>query len=53
MKNARRNLVQASNGMTRQALQAAQYIEFTGRGVLSDNQKPGLFARFWNWIWPF
>jgi flagellar L-ring protein precursor FlgH len=28
-------------------------IEFTGRGVLSDNQKPGLFARFWNWIWPF
>jgi flagellar L-ring protein precursor FlgH len=28
-------------------------IEFTGRGVLTDNQKPGLFARFWNWIWPF
>jgi flagellar L-ring protein FlgH len=28
-------------------------IEFTGRGVLSDNQKPGLLARFWNWIWPF
>jgi flagellar L-ring protein precursor FlgH len=28
-------------------------IEFTGRGVLTDNQKPGLLARFWNWIWPF
>ena len=28
-------------------------IEFTGRGVLSDNQKPGAIARFWNWIWPF
>jgi flagellar L-ring protein precursor FlgH len=28
-------------------------IEFTGRGVLTDNQKPGLIARFFNWIWPF
>lgn len=28
-------------------------IEFTGRGVLSDNQKPGLLTRFFNWIWPF
>jgi flagellar L-ring protein precursor FlgH len=28
-------------------------IEFTGRGVLSDNQKPGVLARFFNWIWPF
>ncbi|MBE2252151.1 MAG: flagellar basal body L-ring protein FlgH [Myxococcus sp.] len=27
-------------------------IEFTGRGVLSDNQKPGLLTRFFNWIWP-
>jgi flagellar L-ring protein precursor FlgH len=28
-------------------------IEFTGRGVLTDNQQPGLLARFWHWIWPF
>ena len=28
-------------------------IEFTGRGVLSDNQKPGLLTRFFNWVWPF
>lgn len=28
-------------------------IEFTGRGVLSDGQKPGVLARFWGWIWPF
>lgn len=28
-------------------------IEFTGRGVISDNQKPGLLTRFFNWVWPF
>ena len=28
-------------------------IEFTGRGVLTDNQKPGILARFFSWIWPF
>jgi flagellar L-ring protein precursor FlgH len=28
-------------------------IEFTGRGVLTENQKPGILARFWSWIWPF
>lgn len=27
-------------------------IEFTGRGVLSDAQKPGLLTRFWNWLAP-
>jgi flagellar L-ring protein FlgH len=28
-------------------------IEFVGRGVLSDNQKPGWFSRMLGWIWPF
>jgi flagellar L-ring protein precursor FlgH len=28
-------------------------IEFTGRGVLSDNQHQGLVSRFFHWIWPF
>lgn len=28
-------------------------IEFTGRGDLSDQQRQGLFARFWSRIWPF
>ncbi len=27
-------------------------IEFTGRGVLSDNQRPGFFSRLWNWLSP-
>lgn len=28
-------------------------IEFTGRGVLTDNQQQGFLARFFGWIWPF
>jgi flagellar L-ring protein precursor FlgH len=28
-------------------------IEFTGRGVLSDNQQRGWFSRYFGWIWPF
>ena len=28
-------------------------IEFVGRGVLSENEKPGWFSRFLNKIWPF
>jgi flagellar L-ring protein precursor FlgH len=28
-------------------------IEFTGRGVLSDNQRPGFLARMFSKIWPF
>lgn len=28
-------------------------IEFTGRGVLSDNQRQGWFSRYLGWIWPF
>jgi flagellar L-ring protein precursor FlgH len=28
-------------------------IEFTGRGVLTENQRQGWLARYFAWIWPF
>ena len=28
-------------------------IEFTGRGVLTENQRQGFIQKFWGWIWPF
>jgi flagellar L-ring protein precursor FlgH len=28
-------------------------IEFTGRGVITDNQKQGWLSRYLGWIWPF
>ena len=28
-------------------------IEFTGRGVMTDNQNQGILSRFFSWIWPF
>ena len=28
-------------------------IEFTGRGILSDNQKQGWLSHYFGWIWPF
>jgi flagellar L-ring protein precursor FlgH len=28
-------------------------IEFTGRGVLTDNQRQGWASRWFGWIWPF
>ncbi|HEX7596769.1 MAG TPA: flagellar basal body L-ring protein FlgH [Polyangia bacterium] len=28
-------------------------IEFVGRGVLSDNQKPSWLSRYLGWLWPF
>lgn len=28
-------------------------IEFTGRGVLTDNQRQGWFSRLLAWVWPF
>lgn len=32
---------------------AESRIEYTGRGVMADIQRPGLVARALNWIWPF
>ena len=34
-------------------LVAEAQIEFVGRGVLSDNQKPGWMSRALGWLWPF
>jgi len=28
-------------------------IEFTGRGVITDQQRQGWFARYFGWLWPF
>jgi flagellar L-ring protein precursor FlgH len=28
-------------------------VEFTGRGVLTDNQRQGVLSQFFSWIWPF
>jgi len=28
-------------------------IEFTGRGILTDNQRQGWFQKWFGWIWPF
>ena len=28
-------------------------IEFTGRGVITDTQRQGFFARYFGWLWPF
>ena len=28
-------------------------VEFTGRGVLTDNQHQGWLSRYFGWIWPF
>ena len=28
-------------------------IEFTGRGIITDNQKQGWLSRYFGWIWPF
>ena len=28
-------------------------LEYTGRGVLADNENPGWFSRILGWVWPF
>ena len=32
---------------------ASARIEITGRGVVSDKQRPGLLMRVFDWVWPF
>lgn len=44
--------VDESNSISSTLLADAE-IEFTGRGVLSEGQRPGWFARAFGWIWPF
>lgn len=43
----------AQDNSVRSSYVADAEIEFTGRGVLSDNQRPGFFTRLWNFISPF
>ena len=42
----------AQDNSVRSSYVADAEIEFTGRGVLSDNQKPGFFTRLWNFLSP-
>ena len=49
---ARPHDVDEANSISSTLLADAE-IEFTGRGVLSDGQKPGALQRIWGWIWPF
>ena len=28
-------------------------IEFTGRGVITDQQRQGWFGKYFGWLWPF
>jgi len=32
---------------------ANAHVEITGRGVISDKQRPGLLMRVFDWVWPF
>lgn len=43
----------AQDNSVRSSYVADAEIEFTGRGVLTDNQRPGFFTRLWNFISPF
>ncbi len=42
----------AQDNSVRSSYVADAEIEFTGRGVLTDNQKPGFFTRLWNFLSP-
>ncbi len=43
----------AQDNSVRSSYVADAEIEFTGRGVLTENQRPGILSRFFSWIWPF
>jgi flagellar L-ring protein precursor FlgH len=49
---ARRNDIDESNTIPSSKLADAQ-VEFTGRGVLSEQNEPGFLFRTFGWIWPF
>ena len=46
---ARPEDIQPDNSILSNQLAEAQ-IEFTGRGILAEGQKPGWLTRLWNWI---
>jgi len=41
------------NNTIKSSLIAEAEVEFTGRGVLTDNQQKGWLSRFMSWVWPF
>jgi flagellar L-ring protein precursor FlgH len=43
----------AQDNSVRSSYVADAEIEFTGRGVLTENQRPGILQRFFSWVWPF
>lgn len=43
----------AQDNSVRSSYVADAEIEFTGRGVMTENQKPGVVSRHWNNVWPF
>jgi flagellar L-ring protein FlgH len=44
--------IQADNSVFSGVIADAQ-VEYTGRGPVSDKQKPGWFSRLIDWVWPF
>ena len=44
--------IDQENSVKSSMLAEAQ-VEFTGRGLLTDNQQQGFFQRFFGWLWPF
>jgi flagellar L-ring protein precursor FlgH len=44
--------IDQENGV-KSSMVADAEIEFTGRGVLTDNQKQGWVSRYLGWLWPF
>jgi flagellar L-ring protein precursor FlgH len=39
--------------MVKSSVVAEAEVEFTGHGVLTDNQRQGILSQFFSWIWPF
>jgi flagellar L-ring protein FlgH len=44
--------IDQENGV-KSSMVADAEIEFTGRGVLTDNQKQGWVSKYLGWLWPF
>lgn len=48
----RRTDISSDNVVTSDRI-ANSRIEITGRGIISDKQKPGTWMRAFDWLWPF
>ncbi len=49
---ARPQDIDQANSISSSRLADAE-IEFTGRGVITEQQRQGWFARYFGWLWPF